>query len=155
MGQRLGQGLADEAGAQQAPADRLVVHVLLLFALDALEPAPGRPQFPGMNAKVLKPVAIPASLTVVAALAQLLQRLELSPVPVAADQYRSVVQRLTEALREAPSGEALDALLAALPAAAELYENLNYQHAGLCRSPLEASLNAELAARQAIARVAG
>jgi hypothetical protein len=71
-----------------------------------------------MNAKVLKPVAIPASLTVVAALAQLLQRLELSSVPVSPEQYRSVVQRLTDALREAPPGEALDALLAALPAAA-------------------------------------
>lgn len=107
-----------------------------------------------MNARVLKPVAIPASLTVVAALAQLLQRLEFSTVPVSADQYRSVVQRLAAALREAPPGEALQALLAAFPAAAELYENLNYEHAGLCRSPLEASLNAELAARQAIARIA-
>jgi hypothetical protein len=28
--------------------------------------------------------------------------------------------------------------------------NLQYQHAGLCRSPLEPSLNAELAARAAI-----
>jgi 2-methylisocitrate lyase-like PEP mutase family enzyme len=107
-----------------------------------------------MNARAVKTVSVPASLTVVAALAQLLQRLELSPVPVAADQYRSVVQRLTQALREAQPGEALEALLGTFPAAAELYENLNYEHAGLCRSPLEASLNAELAARQAIARIA-
>ncbi|MEW6704029.1 MAG: hypothetical protein AB1430_04180 [Pseudomonadota bacterium] len=107
-----------------------------------------------MNAKALKPVAIPASLTVVAALAQLLQRLELSREPVSADQYRSVVRRLADALHEAAPGEALEALLNAFPAAAELYENLNYQHAGLCRAPLEAALNAELAARQWIARLA-
>lgn len=108
-----------------------------------------------MNAPVLKSVAVPASLTVVAALARLLQRLDNSPMAVSADQYRSVVQRLSDALRDAEPGPALDALLAALPAVAELYENLNYQHAGLCRSPLEAALNAELAARQAIARGAG
>jgi len=107
-----------------------------------------------MNARAVKSVSVPASLTVVTTLAQLLQRLELSPVPTAADQYRSVVRCLTQALREAPSGEALDVVLSAFPAAAELYENLNYEHAGLCRSPLEASLNAELAARQALTRVA-
>jgi len=33
-----------------------------------------------------------------------------------------------------------------------VYENLNYQHAGLCRSALDASLAAELAARKAIER---
>lgn len=107
-----------------------------------------------MNTRALKPVPIPASLTVVATLAQLLQRLEGSVQPVGADQYRSVAQHLTEALREAPAGDALNAVLAAFPAAGELYENLNYQHAGLCRSPLEASLNAELAARAALERAA-
>jgi len=106
-----------------------------------------------MNARVLKPVAIPAALQPVVALAQLLQRLEASTVPVSPDQYRAVAQRLAEALRQAPPGETLGAILSAFPAAAELYENLQYQHAGLCRSPLEASLNAELAARELIARV--
>jgi hypothetical protein len=43
-------------------------------------------------------------------------------------------------------------VLDAYPAAAQLYENQNYQHAGLCRSPLEASLDAELRARQVIDR---
>lgn len=105
-----------------------------------------------MNAPALKPVSIPASLTVVATLAQLLQRLEASSEPVGADQYRSIAQRLADLLRETPPSDALDALLAAFPAAGELYENLNYQHAGLCRSPLEASLNAELAARAALSR---
>jgi hypothetical protein len=49
-----------------------------------------------------------------------------------------------------PHDAELDAVLARVPAAAELYENLNYQHAGLCRSPLDASLAAEAAARAAI-----
>jgi hypothetical protein len=33
-----------------------------------------------------------------------------------------------------------------------VYENLNYQHAGLCRSSLDVSLAAEVSARDAIAR---
>lgn len=34
----------------------------------------------------------------------------------------------------------------------EVYENMNYQHAGLCRSALDVSLAAEGAAKEAIAR---
>jgi len=34
-----------------------------------------------------------------------------------------------------------------------MYENQAYEHAGLCRSPLDASLQAELAASDLIARV--
>jgi len=49
-------------------------------------------------------------------------------------------------------GADLGRLLDAYPAASEVYENLNYQHAGLCRSALDASLAAEVGARQAIAR---
>jgi 2-methylisocitrate lyase-like PEP mutase family enzyme len=100
-------------------------------------------------------VQIPARLTVVATLAQLLQRLEVSRVPVDPQQYRSVAQRLADALKAVPSDTALDAILGVYPAAAELYENLQYQHAGLCRAPLEASLNSELQARDAIDRAAG
>lgn len=96
---------------------------------------------------------IPARLTVVVALARLLQRLEMSRVPVGADQYRSVVDRLSAALQETPADDALSAVLRAYPAAAELYENLNYQVAGLCRSPLDASLRAEIEARELIAKV--
>ncbi len=93
---------------------------------------------------------LPAHLTVTLALAQLLQRLEGSSTPVDANQYRMVAKRLTDALAELQPDAGLHALLSAFPAAAELYENLNYQHAGLCRAPLEVSLAAELAARQAI-----
>jgi hypothetical protein len=83
-------------------------------------------------------------------LARMLERLDRSPVAADADQYRSVVEHLAEQLRSAPHDAMLDALLAASPATAELYENLQYEHAGLCRSGLELSLNAELAARAAI-----
>lgn len=97
---------------------------------------------------------IPSHLQVVLTLARLLERLERSPRRVSAAQYRDVVARLARALAEVPSDPVLQALLDAHPAAAELYENLNYRHAGLCRSPLEPALAAEIGAREAIARAA-
>ncbi|MBL0421653.1 hypothetical protein JI739_14950 [Ramlibacter sp. AW1] len=83
------------------------------------------------------------------ALAHILQRLEHSGRPVDAEQYRTVVSRLEAELKAAPP-DALEPLLRAMPSVAELYENLQYVHAGLCRSPLEAGLNAELEARRLI-----
>jgi len=53
-------------------------------------------------------------------------------------------------LHEAEPGEALHALLAVAPATAEIYENLQYAHAGLCRSPLDRATAAEQAAVAAI-----
>ena len=83
-------------------------------------------------------------------LARMLERLDRSSVAVDAQQYRGVVEHLTEVLRAVPHDAALEAVLSASPATAELYENLQYEHAGLCRSTLEPALNAELAARAAI-----
>ena len=83
-------------------------------------------------------------------LARMLERLDRSAVAVDAQQYRTVVEHLADELRAAPHDATLEAVLQACPAAAELYENLQYQHAGLCRSPLESALNAELAARAAL-----
>ncbi|MCC2674271.1 MAG: hypothetical protein K0R58_1218 [Ramlibacter sp.] len=83
-------------------------------------------------------------------LARMLERLDRSAEAVDAQQYRGVVEHLSDVLRSVPHDAALDAVLEASPATAELYENLQYEHAGLCRSPLEQSLNAELAARAAI-----
>jgi hypothetical protein len=40
-----------------------------------------------------------------------------------------------------------------LPAPAELHENRHYAEAGLCRSPLEAAVEAELVARDLLARL--
>ena len=96
--------------------------------------------------------AIPQHLTVVLTLAHVLEQLERSTGGVGAEQYRSVVRRLADELAAVPSDAVLQAVLDAHPAAAEVYENLNYQHAGLCRSPLERSLSAEMRAKEAIAK---
>ena len=87
-------------------------------------------------------------------LAQLLERIERNPGSVNADQYRSVVDRLSASLKAAPPDEVLEGLLSSSPATAELYENLNYQHSGLSRSPLDQAVQAELAAGEALKRLA-
>jgi hypothetical protein len=94
----------------------------------------------------------PARLAVAVLLSQLLERLDRSAEPVGAEQYLSVVRHLQEEFDDLGAETSLSALLDAYPSAAELYENLNYRHAGLCRSPLELSLDAELRARQVIER---
>ena len=101
-----------------------------------------------MNLHVSEPK--PARPSVVLTLAHLLERLERSPVPVDAGQYRSVVLHLEQELAAVKPDETLDAVLDSYPAAAELYENLQYQHAGLCRSGLEFSMNAEMRAKDVI-----
>ncbi len=106
-----------------------------------------------MHATPHQPVAA-AGLQTIAALARLLEKLDRSAERVDAAQYRSVALRLADALSNGPSGLLLDSLLNAFPAAAEVYENLRYEHAGLCRMPLEKALNTELLARAAIDRAA-
>lgn len=86
-------------------------------------------------------------------LAELLQRVEASTTTIGPDQYRALVLHLGQLLGRLPPGDGLQRLLATFPAAAEVYENLHYSHAGLCRAPLAQSLNSELAARQLIERV--
>jgi hypothetical protein len=83
-------------------------------------------------------------------LAQILDRLERSAHPVDAEQFRTVAARLAAELETVPHDAALESVLEAFPAAAEIYENLNYQHAGLCRCALEPALAAEMAALAAI-----
>ncbi len=80
------------------------------------------------------------------------ERLEHSPVPVGADQYRSVVVHLVNEFGDVAPGDALGRLLDSYPAAAQVYENLQYAHAGLCRSGLDAAMAAELRAKEVIAR---
>jgi hypothetical protein len=92
------------------------------------------------------PIFIPARLQSLAATASLLERLERQPLRASATQYRDVARLLDSLLTEAAPGAELDALLGASPALAELYENQHYAQAGLCRSPLEAGLKAELVA---------
>ena len=96
---------------------------------------------------------LPHALRDLAAMAALLERLELNPHGSAsASQYRDVALRVRSLLAEAPPGPMFDMLLSAAPATASLYENLQYAHAGLVRTPLEAALEAERAAAAAIAK---
>ena len=92
------------------------------------------------------------SLTVTHVLAELLERLEHSAQPVAAAQYRSVALHLIDEFANVESDLRLSTLLDTHPAASELYENVNYRHAGLCRTALDAATAAESQARQAISR---
>ncbi|MEO8081685.1 MAG: hypothetical protein ABI641_14225 [Caldimonas sp.] len=92
-------------------------------------------------------------LETVIALARLLDRVEASPVPVGADQYRQLVRQLTAALAEPLPDSALQAILGAHPGAAELYENLHYATTGLARAPLDRSVGSEMLACQFIHRV--
>lgn len=100
------------------------------------------------------PLSIPARLQSLAAMASLIERLERQPLRASAEQYRGVARLLDTLLAEAAPGAELDALLGASPALSELYENQHYAQAGLCRSPLEAGLNAELAAAAALRQAA-
>lgn len=83
-------------------------------------------------------------------LARVLERLEHSAESVDAEQYRSVVNHLASELAAARQDAGLEAVLQACPSACELYENLNYQHAGLCRTSLDVAMAGEAAARAAI-----
>src|SRR5690554_6919563 len=94
-----------------------------------------------------------SDLTTARVLAALLERLDNSQVPVDGTQYRSVVLHLEHELKLLPADGGLDVLLDSHPSAAQVYENLNYAHAGLVRSSLESSLRAEQLARTAIQRV--
>ena len=88
----------------------------------------------------------------VIALARLLERVEASSTGIGADQYRALVGQLTAALSKPLPGPALQAILGAHPAAAELYENIHYRESGLSRSSLDRSVATEMLASQAIER---
>lgn len=88
-------------------------------------------------------------------LARMLERLERSGTPVDADQFRMVVDHLKAELAATPHDSALEAVLATFPCTAELYENMQYEHAGLCRTPLEFATKAEIDARRVIDAVRG
>ena len=106
-----------------------------------------------MNAT--QPPVSPSDLTILRVLAALLQRLDDSTVPVDGAQYRSVVARLVNELGAVSSNTELAGILDAYPAAAELYENVNYQYAGLCRSALDTALAAERQATVVLSQAMG
>jgi hypothetical protein len=95
---------------------------------------------------------VKSKLETLVALARLLEKVDHSTQALAADQYRSLIERVKALLADDLPADALNAIVAHFPATAELYENLNYAHAGLVRAPLEQAVEAERLALQAIAR---
>lgn len=98
------------------------------------------------------PATVRSHIENAVALAQLLQRVEADMANVDANQYRLLVLQLKAALAEDMPARALEAILRACPSAAEIYENLHYDHAGLARSPLERSVASETLAVQVIGK---
>jgi len=94
-----------------------------------------------------------AHLETAIALARILERVERGPQPIDADQYQLLVAKLKAALAQDLPEAALNAMLGALPAAAELYENMHYPLSGLSRSPLERSVSSEMQATTLLAKV--
>ncbi len=88
------------------------------------------------------------------ALARLLERVEASPAAIGADQYRALVRQIQGALATPVPPAALQAILKAHPATAEIYENMNYETSGLSRSPLERSVATEMLATGLIHKIA-
>jgi hypothetical protein len=88
------------------------------------------------------------------ALARLLERVEASPVAVGAGQYRLLVRQIQALLSSPLPAAALQAILKAHPATAEIYENLHYDTSGLSRSSLDRSVATEMLATQLIHKVA-
>ena len=100
-----------------------------------------------------EPAAVTGAFKTAITLAELLQRVDAAPHSIGAAQYRALVLHLDQLLDSlAPSAD-LQRLLDTFPAAAQVYENRHYGHAGLCRAPLSLSLNTELAARALIEKV--
>lgn len=95
-------------------------------------------------------VRLPATLNSLANLAALLEKLERGGVTPDAGQYRQLVASISAELQRQAAEPALPQLLACFPATAELYENMRYETAGLCLSPLDRSVQTEQAARQAL-----
>lgn len=106
-----------------------------------------------MSEPTLQPEPYHAHLETAIALARVLEHVERSPGRLDADQYQMLVARLKAALSEDLPAPALEAVLGALPAAAEIYENMHYRISGLSRSPLERSVSSEKLATQLLARL--
>ena len=90
----------------------------------------------------------------VIALARLLERVERSGQAPDPGQYRALVAQLGEALQAGLPDDALQAILGAHPAAAELYENLHYAQSGLSRAPLHRSVDTEMETSRVLHRIA-
>lgn len=92
------------------------------------------------------------NLTVIHVLAQLFERLDCSKVPVGAEQYCSVVRILVSESGDVAPKTVPGALSDSCLATVQLYENVNYQHAGLYRLALRASNPSEQQAKEVLDR---
>ena len=92
-------------------------------------------------------VRLPATLTNLASLAAMLEKLERATLAPDPSQYRRLVAGVSAELQRQAADPALPELLEHFPAAAEIYENMRYELAGLCLSPLDRSIQTEQAAR--------
>jgi len=95
----------------------------------------------------------PGKIQTIAMLAGLLESVERGFHRADPDGYRRLADRLRSELMSVTPDADLRQLLAASPATAEIYENLNYGHAGLCLHPVDAAVRAEQAATELISRV--
>jgi hypothetical protein len=108
-----------------------------------------------MAAPKTEPVeSLQSRIETVIALARLLERVEASTIAPGADQYQSLVRHLKGALSGRLPEPALNAILGAHPATAELYENMHYEASGLSRSSLDRSVATEMLATELIHRAA-
>jgi len=98
--------------------------------------------------------SIRTRLETVIALAHLLECVDAGAAHASAEGYRQLVLRLRAALSEDIPADALQAILGAYPAAGEIFENLHYEHAGLCRATLERSISSEFLTKHLLVRVA-
>lgn len=100
------------------------------------------------------PDTVRSRIETLVALARLLERVERGGVAPAPDQYRSLVRKLQAVLCSEMPDAAREAVLAASPAATEIWENLHYEVSGLGRSPLDRAVAAELVATAALHKAA-
>ena len=98
-------------------------------------------------------IEVPRALLGVASLARVLEAVERSGGRVDPAQYRLLAQRLQQELLVVAGHARLGALLDHFPAAAQVYENLRYESAGLCRSQEDLAAATEGAARALIRRL--
>ncbi len=102
----------------------------------------------------IRVVRLPATLNQLASLAALLEKLEQGASAPDPGQYQRLVVSILAELQRQAADPALTALLECFPATAELYENANYQAAGLCRAPLERSVQTEQTTRELLQHLA-
>lgn len=84
-----------------------------------------------------------------------LDAMERHPERTSADQYQAVVHLLKSALAAGLPEYAVQPVLDAHPATAEIHENMGYARWGLSRAPLHLSIGSAIVTMDLLERVAG